>query len=939
MNKQKIIGLFVFLVLVLPLVNAYSLSITPNESQVVQENETLTLLLEVNGIGNNTFVESSGFGTITQLTNTESEFIWTPSIGLAGETNTSYKLEFEVTNQTNTSSKNLTVVVYKLNVPFEVTINASLQTNNELNSFEIYTENSAVCKYDLEDKVHSQKQYTANAQTVNQKTHKGSIQFSSDGQKTIYLSCKDNNFNLVNKTITYNVLLKPKATITLNPPSPLREGIVEVRVQTTTPLIGPPELKYRYSSETSDTFVTLIGSGNVFTGYIVIPKSDIQRVGTFSFKGTGTNNVESTEIISGKIFLVDGKLPETVSSVQIENQASRIKLEWVYLNEDIDQISEYRIYRRIGSGGVELVDYYKTTSNNVFYDTDIEFGESYYYRISAVKNSGAEGPLSREVFILHDTPLTTTVQTQTLSRELISELELKEDTVNRLILDLESAQRRLERELSEKGDMIRTLNILAQVRTQTTKITSLKTELSNLRNRSLTRQEFNTETSRLIEQSRAAFLEAPIDIRIIDSVKYQELTDDDKTSDLFTKYIRNSLSSSEIRSLREETIRLQDNILVEVENVLVEIIYPEFKENIAVVKKTISATNPISNAIVVEEVGIASNLQNVNFSTRPVIQDNVASFNLNTLERFSFTYFVKTNVQFDEIRNTKTIVTLDKRQTSNDLITGRVVDVPKGESGLLIPTIVLIIIASLLTSYYVYINNSDISILNSINNKLDSLRARFRKKQLSIIPQKDDSHKIIKLDEEIKPKEVNTNLGHINFEENKAPDQLDLDDLKSVLDNYKEDLEKRKNLTPSKIKELTLTINEIKTLCDTIQTESIYNYILKAKAELEETLNEIKPKKETKKIVKEAKSKKSFKQINKNVAIGKEFVTSKGILIYNLQQLVLELKSMKDEEFEFHVNKEKNDFANWIEHVIENKNLANNVRKIKKRKELIKLLS
>ena len=41
---------------------------------------------------------------------------------------------------------------------------------------------------------------------------------------------------------------------------------------------------------------------------------------------------------------------------------------------------------------------------------------------------------------------------------------------------------------------------------------------------------------------------------------------------------------------------------------------------------------------------------------------------------------------------------------------------------------------------------------------------------------------------------------------------------------------------------------------------------------------------------------------------------------------------MADEVFKFHVNKEKNDFANWIEDILGDKDLAKAIRKSKKPK-------
>jgi len=50
------------------------------------------------------------------------------------------------------------------------------------------------------------------------------------------------------------------------------------------------------------------------------------------------------------------------------------------------------------------------------------------------------------------------------------------------------------------------------------------------------------------------------------------------------------------------------------------------------------------------------------------------------------------------------------------------------------------------------------------------------------------------------------------------------------------------------------------------------------------------------------------------------------------------LSNMKPETFKHHVNEVRNDFANWIEHVFKQKNLAEQIRKAKTRENMRKIL-
>lgn len=71
----------------------------------------------------------------------------------------------------------------------------------------------------------------------------------------------------------------------------------------------------------------------------------------------------------------------------------------------------------------------------------------------------------------------------------------------------------------------------------------------------------------------------------------------------------------------------------------------------------------------------------------------------------------------------------------------------------------------------------------------------------------------------------------------------------------------------------------------------------------------------------------------------KYFVLRTGDRIKNLDELKTYLGFMDEETFRHHVKKNKNDFANWIEHVFGKKELAENLRKCSTKDEMIDVLS
>ena len=63
-----------------------------------------------------------------------------------------------------------------------------------------------------------------------------------------------------------------------------------------------------------------------------------------------------------------------------------------------------------------------------------------------------------------------------------------------------------------------------------------------------------------------------------------------------------------------------------------------------------------------------------------------------------------------------------------------------------------------------------------------------------------------------------------------------------------------------------------------------------------------------------------------------KFICKDGKVLSNLNDLQKALKEMSEETFNHHVSNEKNDFYNWINHVIKNNFLSNRIKRIKSKK-------
>lgn len=72
---------------------------------------------------------------------------------------------------------------------------------------------------------------------------------------------------------------------------------------------------------------------------------------------------------------------------------------------------------------------------------------------------------------------------------------------------------------------------------------------------------------------------------------------------------------------------------------------------------------------------------------------------------------------------------------------------------------------------------------------------------------------------------------------------------------------------------------------------------------------------------------------------GECFWSRDGQILQNLADLHLAFGSMDDEIFLHHVNPEKNDFADWVEYVLQDQACAEALRKAKKRERAQKIVA
>ena len=73
-----------------------------------------------------------------------------------------------------------------------------------------------------------------------------------------------------------------------------------------------------------------------------------------------------------------------------------------------------------------------------------------------------------------------------------------------------------------------------------------------------------------------------------------------------------------------------------------------------------------------------------------------------------------------------------------------------------------------------------------------------------------------------------------------------------------------------------------------------------------------------------------------DAASEKCFWVNNGPILKNLDEFANSLPQMNDECFQHHVNKDKNDFSNWINEVVGDKKLANDILSSKTKNSMAK---
>jgi len=698
-------------------VNSLALEITPYNPNLF-EDEILTLNISLQNVnGTSIFEKNVTFGEIVKINESFAQFIWEIDPSLIENKTNIFSVLFNASDNGTSISKNVSITVTKRNNP-PIILNATIGGIIYEPRLDLFLEvdRESICKYSFSNKTYNLMEYTFNA-NEDKRLHNATSQKLSQGTKTVYVLCRDFSENYMEEpyVITFDINLPPTVSIYLDPTPPLKSERVYVELVASEDLADAPELSYTFDDDQTPKLIALVGSGRKWEGYMIIRGQNIERVGSFSFKGIDLTGIEGTQITQGKLFLIDTNKPGPIQSIEVTNQYDRTRLAWAYSLERNHNIVEYRIYRRVDGGGVDYIDYYKSTTNNYFYDNDVQFKKSYYYKVSAVDDAGNEGELSKEVFTTFIPKIaeesidnTSKDEIYSLSPSLIIVLESKLDIIDQMILDLNKKEEYFKRITgTENIEVVQSLGLLTQVKSAKEKISLIKEELIGLKTKNLTQLEFSDTIDVLLKDAQVEFDKSPQELKIKDSSNYQEFLDEQAIKEMSKTYLitKNNYTDKLFKELVDSSTSIQEKITINVLLIESEVIYPKETINVKTVKKTLNAKETINSVIITEVLpnDLSYNFEGIIFNEKPKIENNLTLFwEESKLTKKTLVYSLIDYPDFTSLKNSKLIVLafLDNNENVSGITGLAVGDNYEKISPLKIPIIIGIILAGLLGVYY-----------------------------------------------------------------------------------------------------------------------------------------------------------------------------------------------------------------------------------------------
>ncbi|HYD03641.1 MAG TPA: hypothetical protein VEC16_05060 [Alphaproteobacteria bacterium] len=596
--------------------------------------------------------------------------------GVTFSSDGSYTMDINCSNEYESKTKRALFHI-DTQSPAIVSKNYVINTDNTV-TFSLTTDTVAMCKYDLSDKSFDSMLYTfANTNNIQ---HHTTLSGLLEGSHNYYIKCRNVNNNVgPAETISFSLIIKPTAVISLSKDSPLKAGTYEVRLTTSENVLSAPSLYYTFSGDSTQRFVTLTGSGSNWEGYMIIDANTANMVGTFVYSGVDMNNNVGNVITSGQLFLVDTTAPAAPISIEAEPQSDgRIKVKWYYDGEEADR---YNIYRTIG-GDPEYVDYHDSTTSRQYVDEEVVDGITYYYRIAAIDAADNDGYLSDVVSATaayrpssnnyNDNSGNIDVETpeeEFLDEELIPKVDQLIEELNTYIADIEIIKSDID-SINDpvKLKIINLLGISETISTSKANIEASINEANDFKVKQMTRAELDIALNKIkMDAIKQKSLIAE-DILVNEQSSYEQITQSSDVDFAISESVTVNLTKSVLTDYATANKKIQDSISVDTEIIIFKIKYfgKDDYDKYTLVIKNVDSSLELSGVSVIELIpkSFERDVKDISFEfkdqTAPIVvkSDPVVRWDFDSFNKMSIYYMINNHAEMSAAKETKTIVLL-----------------------------------------------------------------------------------------------------------------------------------------------------------------------------------------------------------------------------------------------------------------------------------------
>jgi hypothetical protein len=353
----------------------------------------------------------------------------------------------------------------------------------------------------------------------------------SEGSHTYYISCQDAAGNkMQGQAVRIDVHLLPTAKIALSD-AIVKAGIANITISTSKPLSAVPTLSY--SAGGTEVPVSLAGSGDSWSGNILVLQDVGEKVAVFSFKGVDQYGYSGTAITFGQSFIIDTIAPPAPSELKAEASNSSISLKWYSGDSGVDHFNIYRAK----STPVSYLDYYKSVKETKYADESVDGKVTYYYRLAAVDKAGNIGLLSTEAYATSESQAASTPvpAVEPLQPQLMIEANDALRNVQSTELGIESAQQTLNALSGDAKEVAAMMGLAESASKAASRVGELKAQLEAMKKQYADVAEFRKAISSIRDEATTLERSTVKDVKILQHYENINLVTKDQIMKALTK--------------------------------------------------------------------------------------------------------------------------------------------------------------------------------------------------------------------------------------------------------------------------------------------------------------------------------------------------------------------------------------------------------------------